>query len=93
MISFLVDLIPYFSFGLLALAILFKIYRRSISAFIAILSNAIVVNLFFYGYFDIGILVLFASLLVIFFRAMIKPENDKFIVRPYHGLEKRHNRL
>ncbi len=50
MTSYLFDFMPFFTGGIMALSLLFRIYKRSIATFIIIISQTIVVNLIIYGY-------------------------------------------
>jgi hypothetical protein len=89
MTEFLINLSPYFTFGLIALSLLFKLHKRSVSTFITIVMSGVIVNMFYYGMSECATAIFIIFLIVIFFRAMIKPENDTFIVRKYRGEERR----
>jgi hypothetical protein len=73
--------ITIFLTGLVALLILFKIYKRSISTTIAIVTVAISMNLRLYGYCLYADIVLLPGMIILLVRGMIKPDNDSFVVR------------
>ena len=87
--EFIYGLLPYFTLALLALALLFKIHKRSVSTFLTILASALVINLNRYGFGDSASLVLLIFLIVLLFRAILKPTNDTFLVKTYIGAERR----
>ena len=89
MSTFIYELSPTFTFGLLALIFIFKIYQRSISTFIIILVSAIVVNLNTYGYQEYSSSIVLFSLVGLLIRAMVKPMDDRLIHFPYCGKERR----
>jgi len=92
MSNFIYELSPTFTFGLLALIFIFKIYQRSISTFVIILVSTIVVNLNSYGYQEYSSSIILVSLAGLLVRAMVKPMNDNWIHFPYNGIEKRKKR-
>ena len=92
MSNFIYDLSPTFTFGLLALSFLFKIYKRSVSTFVIIVVSASVVNLNHYGHQEYSSTIILISLAGLLIRAMVKPTNDSWIHSPYSGVEKRKRR-
>lgn len=78
MTSYLYEFIPFFTGGIVALSLLFKIYKRSITTFIYIISQQIVINLFIYGYMDEALIVMLLTMVTLLVRAMAKSDNDKF---------------
>ena len=89
---FMYEFSPTFTFGLLALALIFKIYQRSISTFVIIIVTTAVVNLNYYGYQEYSSSIILVSLAGLLIRAMVKPTNDHLVHFPYHGVEKRKKR-
>ena len=73
-------LVPIFSTGMLAFILLFKLYKRSVSATLTILIMAIVMNLAKEGYLDYAGLVAMTGTLAIACRGMMKPETDSWFV-------------
>lgn len=86
---FIHELSPTFTFGLLALTLMFKIYQRSVSTFVIILVSTIVVNLNDHGYQEYSSSVILVSLTGLLIRAMVKPANDSWVHFPYCVEEKR----
>jgi len=78
MTSYVFDFMPLFTGGILALSLLFKIYKRSIATFIIILSQMIVVNLMMYGYIHEALLAMIVTTIILLIRAMAKSDTDKF---------------
>ena len=72
--------VPTFAMGLLALIFLFKLYKRSISTTISIVTFAIASNLHFYGYINSCGEVLLAGMALLVIRGMLKPDDDKVII-------------
>lgn len=81
MTSYALHFMPLFTGGILALSLLFKIYKRSVATFIIILSQMIVVNLIMYGYIHEAILTMIATTIILLIRAMAKSDKDKFFNR------------
>ena len=80
--EYLYMLIPYFSLGMLGLAIQFKVYKRSVSAFMSLINIAITSNLFYYGYIELGIVVVAVYMSIVMVRAICKRDNDKWFPSP-----------
>jgi len=80
MSEYLLLLIPYFSLGMLGLAIQFKLYKRSITTCLSFIMIAISSNLFYYGIADIGTItiVIVAYMVTVMVRAICKTETDKW---------------
>lgn len=89
---FIYELSPTFTLGLLALSILFRVPQRSISTFVIILASSLVVNLNHNGYQEYSSPIILIALAFLLVRAMMKPANDKWICKPYHGKERRKRR-
>jgi|GEM_PF-3742534 len=89
MTEFMINLSPYFTLGLIALSLLFKLHKRSVSTFITIVMAGVIVNMFYYGMSECAVMMFILFLVVIFFRAMIKPETDTFFIKVYKGEERR----
>jgi len=92
MSMFIYELSPTFTLGLLALSFLFRVPQRSVSTFIIILTSSLVVNLNHNGHQEYSSLLILIALIFLLVRAMMKPANDKWICRPYHGKERRKRR-
>lgn len=78
MTSYLFDFMPFFTGGIMALSLLFRIYKRSVATFIIIISQTIVVNLIIYGYVNEALLTMIFTIIILLIRAMAKSDNDKF---------------
>ena len=76
------EFLPTFSFALLALSLMFKLYSRSVSAFVAIALFTICSNLFHYGFGTIAEPIACLGMLLIMTRAMLKEEGDKALINP-----------
>jgi len=92
MSMFIYQFLPTFTLGLVALSILFKIPKRSVSTFVIIITSSMVVNLNYRGYVEYSSIVILLALTFLLVRAMMKPANDKWICRHYHGKERRKRR-
>lgn len=88
----IVEFTMVLSGGFLALSMLFKIYKRSISTFSVFVAFAIVSNLLYYGYVELAMCALIISLVLLLLRAIMKDDNDTIFVKPYKGTEKRNKR-
>ena len=92
MSNFIYELSPTFTFGLLALAFMFRIYKRSISTFAIIAMSVVVINLNNSGYQDLSSVLIFFTLISLLIRASMKPETDSIVQKPFCGVEKRNKR-
>jgi len=92
MSNYIYLLVPYFSMGMLALSILFKLYKRSISSFMTFMMIAVVSNAVYYGYVEIGLDILVVFMVFLMLRALNKPDNDTIYPKIYRGEEKRNRR-
>jgi len=88
----LYTLIPMISLAMVFFSFSMKIYKRSISSFISILMISISSNLAYYGYIDLASMAVLIFMVVMFYRAMVKPENDSFFIHRYNGEERRNVR-
>jgi len=78
MTTYLYDFIPFFVGGIVALLLLFRIYKRSVTTFVYIVSQTVVINLIIYGYIDEALIVMLLTMVILLVRAMTKSDNDKF---------------
>jgi len=78
MTYYVFDFMPFFTGGIMALSLLFRIYKRSIATFIIIISQMIVVNLITYGYVYEASITMILTTSILLVRAMAKSDNDKF---------------
>lgn len=92
MSNFIYELSPTFTLGLVVLAFMFRIYKRSISTFVIIMLSAIVTNLNNLGYQDYSTTLVFLTIPMLLMRAIMKPETDSIIQKPFCGIEKRNKR-
>jgi hypothetical protein len=70
---------PYFSGGMAALSIMFKLYKRSVSTFITFIGIAISSTLVLIDKLELGLLIMMALMIVMLWRAMVKNDNDTFL--------------
>lgn len=89
MSEFIFTLVPTFSLGMVALSLIYKIHKRSVSAFITFVMVASVSNLIMIGSIECAMYVLIAFMVVIMYRAMQKDASDNFMVNKYRGKERR----
>ena len=88
----LYTLVPTLANAMLALSIIMRVYKRSISAFISIAMVAVSSNLMYYGYVNYGLVSIILLMVVMFYRAVSKPANDTFVYKKYNGVERRNKR-
>ena len=81
----LILIAPVFSTGILALALLFRVHKRSISTFIIFIIIAIMSNAIKYGYIETALATLMLGQFFLLVRAMLKPSNDKVFYKPQEG--------
>lgn len=74
---------PMFANGMVALSLMFKLYRRSVSTLMMFLAVAISSNLMYYGFIDEGILSMLVFMVVTLARAMAKSSSDRFFHHRY----------
>lgn len=74
------EFFPMFSGGLIALSLLFKIHKRSVSTFIHIISQAVALHLVYCSEMEIAIILLLTTTSILLIRAMLKDDNDKLII-------------
>jgi len=84
--------VPILANAMFVLSLLMKVYRRSISSFIAIMMFFISSNLAYYGFATHSIVAICFFMIVMFIRSVSKPENDTFIVKKYNGHERRNRK-
>ncbi len=85
----LTDLVAVFTLSLLALALLFRVYKRSVSTFVIILALSILeinAELRVCPYGDGLMVIILAALLL---RVIAKEPHDKIFHMPYKGKERR----
>ena len=76
--------------AIVGMAILKKLYKRSVSAFISIIGMAIFINLIYVGLLNAAMIVTVLFALVLVFRGTMKQECDTWIPQPrYTGRERR----
>ena len=56
-----------------------KMWKRSVSSFIAIIGLAIISNLMHYGYINQGLIIIPILISILFIRGMLKDDNDKWL--------------
>lgn len=83
----LFQFLPVFGFGLFALALLFKIYKRSKSTFISISGFALIANLIFYGCFNSAVIIAIIAVTFQLVRAMPKDAIDVWFTLPCSNCE------
>ena len=80
-LEYLYSFFPLFSGGLVALSIMFKIHKRSVSTFIYLLSQASVLHLISYGYIEWAIVLTLITMFVLLLRAMMKEDSDECMIK------------
>ena len=83
MSTYLYMLIPYTSLGVLAIAIRFKLHRRSVTTFMSFVMIAVTSISFYYGYIEVGICATVVYIVVAMFRAMCKPQTDRLFTNSH----------
>ena len=89
MSPFLYQAVPFISAVLFLLMFQWKIWKRSISSFVAVSGLMLISNLMHFGYIDMGFIFILLTIVLLLLRAMTKPENDKLIYSSYQGKERR----
>jgi len=85
----LYTLVPMLSLVMFVMSFTMRIYRRSVSSFITILMVAISSNAMYYGYIEFGLISIVLLMIIMFYRAVVKPANDSFIIHKYNGEDRR----
>lgn len=78
MSTYMYMLVPYMSLGILAIAIRFKLHKRSVTTFMSLVMIAVTSISFYYGYIEFGICTTVVYIAVAMLRAMCKPQTDRF---------------
>lgn len=81
--EYLYMLIPYMSLGVLAIALRFKLHRRSVATFMSLVMIAVTSISFYYGYIEVGICVTVVYIAVSMARAMCKPQTDRLFTNSH----------
>ena len=76
MTYFMYSFTPILAFALLSGLITFKIYKRSISTSVIVVTYCIASTLFFFGYVGSAMLISTAAILILYARAITRAEND-----------------
>jgi len=76
MSTVLYDFIPTASLALVALLLLYRIHRRSVSTFVSVSGISVALNLAHYGYLDAAAGVALLTMILLVYRAMLRPPTD-----------------
>lgn len=80
---YLYHLVPILSGMYIALAFIFKIYKRSVNGFIGIVGIAIITTCMSYGYINAGLIIIPILTTTLLVRSLLKNDDDKWIHFPH----------
>ncbi len=87
---FLYDLVPTAMLGLFTLLVIKRMWRSSVSTFIAMFGLTLISNLMHYGYINSGLVMTIVVSLILILRAIFfKQRDDKFFHKMWNGKERR----
>lgn len=86
---FLYWLVPTISLTFVVGLFRVRMWKRSISSFIAIIGFAVISNAMHYGYINLGLVLIPIFCLLLFVRGMLRDDTDKLFQLPHDNILKR----
>ena len=86
-------LAPILGFALLGGIIKFKLYRKSVSTSIIVITYTAASTLFYFGMQGLALLLITISVVALYFRALGREDNDTLTTNRFTGKERRHVRF
>lgn len=91
--EYIYQFFPMFANGMVALSLLFRLYKRSISAFITFIAIAMTTNIIYAGRIEYALILLMLFMIIIMARAMTKSDADRFFRHREHDRRSTDSRL